>query len=389
MSAEPGAAAADVPWPVREETYTTWGRDIVDTARRDPQADLLFDSSIDEPEELLQARIRASFCGGAPRHYQSTFSRGNPYVLEALAARYGFPREGIVCTTGASSGVAIACSAFLNAGSHAIVERPYFDFLPAVARERGAHLSFVDRAAPHFGLDVDRLEMLVRPETRLVVLTDLHNPSGARLGPEALDRLAALAERTGVRVVIDEVYGDFLRDDPRHGVAARHSPHFVSVNSLTKVYGLFALKCGWIMAGAACLPRIIEVYDRFEFGLSKVSHTVAAAVLEDMAPFERHWRGLLSRARPTVAAHAAALEREGLLSGAVPEAGCMYFPRLHGVDDVEFSRWLWRERRVAVAPGRYFGAPGHVRIGFGRSADRVEAGMIRFGEGLRRYRELA
>ncbi len=360
MSAEPEATAAGVPPSAREETYTTWGRDIVEAARRDPQANLLFDSSIDEPEELLQARIRASFCDGIPRHYQSTFSRGNPFVLEALAARYDFPREGIVCTTGASSGVAIVCSAFLHPGSHAIIERPYFDFLPAVAQERGAQLSFVDRPAPHFGLDVDRLEALIRPETRLVLLTDLHNPSGARLGSDTLDRLAALAARTGVRVVIDEVYG------------------------------LFALKCGWIMAGAACLPRILEVYDRFEFGLSKVAHTVAAAVLEDMAPFEQHWRGLLSRARPRVAAHAAALEREGLLSGAVPEVGCMYFPRLpQGVDDVAFSRWLWRERRVAVAPGRYFGAPGHVRIGFGRSVEHVEAGMAQFGEGLRRYRETA
>lgn len=389
MPAEPATAAA-APSPVREDTYTLWGRDIVDAARRDPRANLLFDNSIDEPEALLQARIRASFCDGAPRHYQSTFSRGNPYVLEALAARYGFPREGIVCTTGASSGVAIVCDAFLQPGSHAIVERPYFDFLPAVARQRGAQVDFVDRPAPHFGLDVDRLAASIRPETRLVLLTDTHNPSGARLAPETLDRLAAVAERTGVRVVVDEVYGDFLRDDPGYVVAARRSPHFISVNSLTKVYGLFALKCGWIMAGAASLPPILANYDRFEFGLSKVAHTVAAAVLEDMAPFEAHWRGLLSSARPRVAAHAAALEREGLLSGAVPDTGCMYFPKLApDIDDLEFSRWLWRERRVAVAPGSHFGAPGHVRIGFGRDAEQVEAGMSHFAEGLRRYRDLA
>jgi aspartate/methionine/tyrosine aminotransferase len=134
--------------------------------------------------------------------------------------------------------------------------------------------------------------------------------------------------------------------------------------------------------------RINAVYDRFEFGLSKVAHTIAAAVLENMAPFEAHWRSILAAARPVVVEAAQALERDGLLSGPMPAHGCMYFPRLAAaLDDVAVADWLWRQHNLAVAPGTYFGRPGHLRIGFGRSAANVADGMKRLHSGLEEYRK--
>jgi aspartate/methionine/tyrosine aminotransferase len=175
----------------------------------------------------------------------------------------------------------------------------------------GAQVSFIERQGLGYAIDPEQLAALIRPNTRLVVLTNLHNPTGAHLDNAQLRRLAAVAERAGVKIVVDEVYGDFVSLD----AAAKVSPAFISVSSLTKVYGLFSLKCGWIIASEEARASINAVYERFEFGLSKVAHTVAAAVLEDMRPFESHWRGILAASQPVVLMQAEGLARSGLLTG--------------------------------------------------------------------------
>lgn len=369
------------------DSYVRWCREIVETSTGD--TNLLFDNSVEEPTALLHAQIGRSFGAGMGARYRSTFAHGNPYVLDALAARYGVERESITCTTGCSSGMSMIFDAYLEPGSHAIVERPYFEFIPSLALSRGAQVSYIEREGPGYGIDPERLEALIRPQTRLIVLTNLHNPSGALLGDDELRALAAVADRAGVAIVADEVYGDFVTGGTRSGPAAKLSPAFISVNSLTKVYGLFTLKCGWIIASEEARARINAVYDRFEFGLSKLTHALAASVLEDMRPYEAHWRDLLETSRPVMLARIAEMEREGLLSGALPEHGCMYFPRLGmAQDDVAVVEWLWKRHGLAVAPGSFFGAPGHIRVGFGRNVGDVIDGMSRLGQGLREYRGL-
>lgn len=367
--------------------YTAWCRRIVEQAGRRADIRLLFDNSIDEPTALLQEHVRRCFAGPLDPRYRSTFAHGNPFVLDALAARYGVDRDMITCTTGASSGIAVVFKALLAPGGRVLVERPNFDFLPDLAASHGVAVDYLERSAPDFSITPEQLRAGLHPQTRLIVLTNLHNPSGAWLDDRRLRALAEVAEAAGIPILIDEVYGDFVPRSLRSGPAARLSPAFISVNSLTKVYGLFALKCGWIIASGALRERINAVYDRFEFGLSKLTHAVAASLLEDSAALDAHWRGLLEKARPLLLESVGRLERDGLISGAVPEHGCTYFPRLHAGDDVSVADWLWRERRLAVAPGTYFGMPGHLRLGFGRDAGVLAESLLQLEEGLRGYRD--
>src|SRR5690606_3870140 len=114
------------------------------------------------------------------------------------------------------------------------------------------------------------------PRTRLIVLTNAHNPSGAHLGDEALRAIAAVAHRAGVPVLVDEGYGDFVPAPERSGPAARLDPCFISINGLTKVYGLHALRCGWIIASDTILRRLRPVYADLESGSSKLTHGIAS-----------------------------------------------------------------------------------------------------------------
>ncbi|MGZ8345659.1 MAG: pyridoxal phosphate-dependent aminotransferase, partial [Allosphingosinicella sp.] len=222
--------------------------------------------------------------------------------------------------------------------------------------------------------------------TRLIVLSDLHNPSGMLLKPDVIARLARMAEARGVRLVVDEVYGDYASRGARPGSAAHLSPNVIAVSSLTKIYGLSTLRCGWIIASPENLAPIRHISDQFEFGVSKLAHAVAALVFDDVGRFDAYSRAVLAKSRPIIARHFAQWQQAGLATGRLPDFGCIFFPRLTGIDDtLEFSGWLADRYGVIVAPGEFFGAAGHVRIGFAHAPDVLEFGLSRFTEGLREY----
>jgi aspartate/methionine/tyrosine aminotransferase len=365
------------------EDYSTWMRGMMRAAAQESDAALLFDSTIREPTDLLAGVVRRAFAGPVTDRYESVFASGNRFVAQAVGRRYGVAPEQVICTTGATGAMAMAIRAFVSPGDHVIVETPCFDLLPTLASEAGAMVSYLPRRAPRFDVDVAELAEMIRPNTKLVLLTHLHNPSGVALGQGTLLALAALAGKTGVQILIDEVYGDFAGPAP---AAATLSPGIISVGSLTKVQGLFALKCGWAIASPANAERILAANTQGDYAVSKLTHAVAALVLEDMASFEDHWRRLLDRSRPVIERHAAAMTAEGLLAGAPPPLGCMYFPRVVGAPDTRaLCDWLWREHRVVVTPGEFFGLPGHVRIGFGGEAEALDRGLSRLRTALTQY----
>lgn len=366
--------------------FVAWYRELVELIRSGQSATLLFDSTIAEPTELLKAHARRAFEQDYDHRFRSTFGWGSPLLLAAIARRYGVKEKSILATSGCTSAIAHVYSTFLEPGSHAVIEVPHFELLPRLAAARGADITLLRREAPSYGIDPQRLQASIRPNTRLIVLTNAHNPSGAYLDDAALRAIAEVANRHGIPVLVDEVYGDFVQAPLRRGPAATIDPCFISVNSLTKVYGLQALRCGWIVASEDMLERIRPVYSSLESGSSKIAHGIASLVLEEPAAYEAHWRELLARNSPIVRRVAAELSADGLIEGDVPDHGCMFFPRITRVRDTRrLASWLWDRARLVVAPGEFFGEPGRVRIGYGQRGERFADGLAQFATELRAY----
>lgn len=364
------------------ESFAAWSRALYRMMPLPAHARTLFESTIEEPTEQLVAVVREAFDNGASDRFESVFGRGNAYVISALAARYGVNEDQIVCTTGASTAVAMILHAFVEPGDHVLVENPRFDVLDSLARSRGARVGSLDRGGNGKGLDPDQLAARLQPDTRLVLISNLHNPSGCLLREAELRELAAVAERNGTLLVVDEVYGDFA-EDSAEGCAARIAPNVISVNSLTKVFGLFALRCGWIMCEPELARRITRTNADREFGVSKLTHAIAAHVLERPEPFQQHWRTILDSTRPVLERHFDAMTGDGLIDGELPEYGCICFPEIVGVPDTRsLARHLWKREGLVLAPGEFFGQAGHIRLGFGVAPDRLDEGLSRLHEAL-------
>jgi aspartate/methionine/tyrosine aminotransferase len=380
----PGSARGLDPAPVGAEvSYARWVRNVLKAAAAQPDAAVLFDSTIREPTSLLADVVRRAFANGVTDRYESVFSEGNRFVTAAVAKRYGVTPTQVIGATGATSAMGLVLRAFVRPGDHVIVEQPVFDLLPTLAQEAGAVLSFIPRRAPDFSIDTLELAGLIRPDTRLIILTQAHNPTGGILDKATLAAAAAVAHAAGIPILIDEVYADFLGADVS---ALRVADDFISVGSLTKVQGLFALRCGWAVASPKNIAKIQAATPQGDLGVSKLSHAIAALVLENMAPFDAHWRGLLAQARPVVEHRARQMVEAGLLAGKVPELGCMYFPQVVGVADTRaLADWLWARHRIVVAPGEFFGQAGHIRIGFGGDAAHLDRGLERLHAALAEY----
>ena len=366
------------------ESYSRWIRRVIGIARSGGRVILpLFESTVPEPRELLTDLVREAFAEPVTDRYTSAFAAGNPYVNAALASTYGVSAAHILCTTGATGAIALLYRALLQPGDHVLVETPGFDLLGMLASEQGAQVSTFLRPGPGFAIDVDRIAAALTPRTRLVVLTNLHNPSGLAADHEALQDLAELAQARGFRVIVDEVYGDFATAEERPVPACRISPHFISVSSLTKAFGLSTLRCGWIVADPAVIAIVRDLADRTEFGISNLTHALAALVLERRDQFSAYSSDVLSAARQIADRHFAEWEKAGLIAGTLPKSGCIAFPRLVGIDDtLAFADDLFARTGVTVVPGEFFGAAGHVRIGFGLPVSKVEPAFAMLGEAL-------
>ncbi|MDG2523038.1 pyridoxal phosphate-dependent aminotransferase [Caulobacter segnis] len=361
------------------QSYPRWVRTALTRAAEESEAIILFDSTIREPTELLAGVVRRAFAQPITDRYESVFSSGNSFVTAAVAKRYGVEPDQVISASSATSAIAMAIRAFVRPGERVLVETPGFDLLSTLVREAGAIVDDLPRRAPDFSVDPDALAAAIRRDTRLILLTQLHNPSGVALQPEVLARIGEVAERAGVPVVVDAVYADFIGSQAFLPMGRQ----FIVANSLSKVHGLFTLRCGWLTASRENIARIEAANSQGDLAVSKLTHAVAALVLEDLAPFDAHWRSALGAARSVVERHARDMISAGLIEGDLPPYGCMYFPRVIDVDDtLALSERLWDEHRLLVAPGEFFGLPGHIRIGMGGDVEALDRGLARLAQAL-------
>ncbi|SRR5690606_28778172 len=369
------------------EAYAQWVRRAIGHARSGSDEIVpLFDSSVEEPVELLREVVEQGFRSPITPKYRSVFVSGNPFVMRALAERYEVAERRILPTTGATSGLSLVYRTFLAPGDRVLVETPGFDLFRDIGHALGAEVDHFHRRPWDFALDEAEIAAKITPRTRLVVLSDLHNPSGMLLQPEVIARVAEMAGARGAHLVVDEVYGDYASKAARPGSAALLSSNIIAISSLTKIFGLSTLRCGWVIADEKLLAPVREVSDQFEFGVSKLSHAVAALVLEQSARFEAYSRSIVANARPIIQRYLDLWRERGLVEGRLPDFGCVFFPRLIGIDDtITFSDWLADRFGVIVAPGEFFGSAGHVRVGYAHAPEILEAGLARLTEGMTEY----
>jgi aspartate/methionine/tyrosine aminotransferase len=370
--------------------YLIWTRNTAEWVAQHSDAHNLLNSSIATPHDLLEQHITDA----GPLHLlrggdKNKSSWGSPALRKAIAERYGVDDPGrILVTAGASSAFVLVARALVGAGDHVIVEHPVYEPFVTVLADQGAEISYLARdPANDYAIDINQLRELVRPETRLIVLTNLHNPSGYAISPETMATVAEIARSVGAKVVVDEVFRD-LSPHSTEPINITAPDVGITISSLTKAYGLGALRAGWIIAPDDLIPALQEKHVTYECSLTAPAQAIAAIAFgEHYTDYRAHTDAMMAFNYPIAFRAFRKMQVGGLIEGDIAPNVNVAFPRVVGVEDTfAMVRWLRDERGVLVAPGVFFGAPGYIRVCVGGESHRLSAALNALTAGLATYK---
>jgi aspartate/methionine/tyrosine aminotransferase len=270
-------------------------------------------------------------------------------------------------------------AALINAGDEVLIEHPSYDPLLAVAHYLGADVKrFSRRFEDGFRVSAEEVERNVTSRTRLIVMTNLHNPTAILTGDETLREVGEIARRLNARVLVDEVYIETLFED-----APRTSFHlgkeFVVTSSLTKAFGLSGLRCGWVFAEPELAKRMWLLNDLFASTPVHMAERLSVIALQQIKEIAGRAHALLDRNRSLLNQF---LDSRADLEAVRPEFGTIMFPRLKAGNTDRLCELLQEKYETSVVPGRFFEMPTHFRIGLCGDSESLEQGLERLGAAL-------
>lgn len=318
---------------------------------------------------------------------------GAPALRAEIARTYdSMTPENILCLAGAGEGLYAVAKVLLGPADHAIVPTPNYqsaETLPlTICEVTGVPLR---RNGAGWRLDPDDLRAAIRPNTKLLSLNFPHNPTGTLMPRGDLDAVVAMCRARGIYLLSDEVYrGVEINPDDRMPQLADVYERGISLNVMSKAFGLPGLRIGWI---ASPDREVLEKVERYKHYLS-ICNSGPSEVLALIALKARDQ--ILSRNRALIEANAIALEGlfadyPGLVDWARPQGGCVAFPRYLGPEGGEvFCRRLLEESGIVLLPSSIYASDltdvpqDHFRIGIGRGPV-FSAGLSAMREHFERF----
>ncbi|MEO8658412.1 MAG: aminotransferase class I/II-fold pyridoxal phosphate-dependent enzyme [Bryobacteraceae bacterium] len=296
-------------------------------------------------------------------------------LQEALARHCSVTPDCVVAAGGTSMANYLAIGAMVEPGDEVLVESPTYELILAVLRYLRLNVKqFQRRPEDGYRIDVEEVRRLVTPKTKLIILTNLHNPSSALVDEATLRALGEL----GPHVLVDEVYLPALFEATP--LSAFHlGPQFIVTTSLTKVYGLSGIRCGWILAAPDLAWRMWRLNDLFGVVPPHPTEQMGVIALANLGPLAQRARNILDANRPVLNAF---LSSRRDLDSTPSEFGTISFPRIKAGRVNEFCDMLRSKYETTVVQGEYFDCPDHIRIGIGGDPEMTAEGLKRLALAL-------
>ena len=300
-------------------------------------------------------------------------------LIQAIANRYRVDPASVVTAAGTTFANHLAVAALIKPGDEVLVEHPAYEPLLAAIRYLGAQVKrFSRRFEDGFQVSLEELESLVTRNTRLIVITNLHNPSGVLIDTETMKQIGEIARRAGTRVLVDEVYMETLfEESPRTHFHLGNE--FVITSSLTKAFGLSGLRCGWIFAEPELARQMWLLNDLFASTPVHAGERLSVVAMQQLAEIGGRAQQLLDRNRRRLNEF---LDTREELEVIRPEFGTVMFPRVRRESSDGLCQLLREKYETSVVPGRFFEMPSHFRIGITAETDVLEAGLERLAKAM-------
>jgi aspartate/methionine/tyrosine aminotransferase len=316
-------------------------------------------------EELAVSEADRAALFGQELGYTQT--NGTAELREAIASMYaGAGRDHIEVTNGGSEANCVALWHLLERDDEIVMMMPNYMQIRGIARGLGA----VVRAWPlvedgvRWRPDLDALEGLVSPATRIIAICNPNNPTGARLSTGELDDICRIAAGVGAWVLSDEIYRGAELDGVETATVWGRYERALVTSGLSKAFGLPGLRIGWVVGPPALIEQLWAVHDYTSIAPGALNDRLARVALARQEFVLARTRGIVSANYPVVKKWIE--KRTPALTHVAPEAGAIAFVRYrHAINSTVLVERLRDEHSVLLVPGDHFDMDGYLRIGFG------------------------
>jgi aspartate/methionine/tyrosine aminotransferase len=340
-------------------------------ARHEFTARRLLGSS--DPESMTQAELLALEPEAAEQMGELwlgyTDSRGEPSLRAAIAEQYQtVSAEDVLVFVGGEEPIFAFMNVALGAGDHLVAHSPGYQSHFTPARAAGCEISLWEGEPGSWALDPGQLRRLLRPNTRAILVCGPHNPTGFLFDRQAWLEVIEIAREAGVWLFSDEVYRG-LEHAPadRLPAACDLYERAVSLNCLSKSYGLAGLRLGWIASHDHFLLQELATFKDYTTICSPAPSEFLARIAV------RHSEALFTRSRNRLVANLDRLEaffqrHPRHFEWRRPRAGSTTFPRYLQGSAEDFCEKLVHDTGIMLVPSTRFDyGDAHLRFGYGRA----------------------
>lgn len=295
-------------------------------------------------------------------------TNGSPELREKICYLYpGTNIDNILVTTGSAEANFLLIWSNIEPGDEVVFMLPTYMQMWGLLRGFGANVKpFYLREELNWSPDLDELKRTVSKKTKLIIITNPNNPTGAVMSSEARDVIVSLAEWADAWIFSDEVYQGAELSGSITPSFWGMAKKVAVTNGLSKAYGLPGLRTGWIVGPEDLIQKTWPYHDYTTISLSAVSNRLAQIAL---APENR--KKILNRTRKILEINLALLEswmakQEGFFHLVSPQAGAIAFPSYNlKINSTQLANKFLKEKSVLIVPGEHFEMENYLRFGYG------------------------
>ncbi len=317
-------------------------------------------------------------------------TNGTPELRQEIARVYPeVNTEQILVTAGSSEANYLLMWSLIDPGDEVVFELPNYMQMWGLLHAFGARVkSFYLREELNWSPDLDELEKLITDKTKLIILTNPNNPTGAVLEEEVMKEIVNLARKRGAWLLADEVYQGAERFGGRTSSFWGKYEKVLVVNGLSKAYGLPGLRIGWVVGPENFVMKLWPYHD-----YTTISPSVLSDRLARIALSSSNREKILKRTRDILNRNFPLLEdwlkkQNGIFQFVPPRAGAIAFVRYNmDINSTELVNRLIQEKSVLLVPGDHFEMDYFLRFGYGEEEKYMKEALFKVEEFLKTIRK--
>jgi aspartate aminotransferase len=335
----------------------------------------LGDPDLATPNEIIEAAYAAMKAGKTK--YSSSYGETN--LRERLAELHGVKAENVVITPGSKWGIFATMYLIMKTGGNIVIPTPYWTAYDLIAKSLGAQTKLLrTEMEDGWRVDLDKLEAMIDKDTRMIILNNPNNPTSKVIDAETLDGIVEIANKKGVTILSDEVYGTISFVKTKSILEHDGDHTHILTTGFSKTFSMTGWRIGYIIANKQLVDNITKLN---QITINNVPVFIQEAALKGLEMQKQLATKIKEEYQERAKMASKTLAKAGLLF-TKPEAPFYVFPKRPGLNSEKFTLDLL-DKGVAVAPGTSFGDyKEHFRISLTAPRDQIKVGLEKISEAL-------